>query len=134
KYVQVNKHHPDDFLYHSFPFGQNYFPAPVIGYSCVKVYNVPREDVTINATGYSVYEFFTTKDFPTKTQRTALYPTIFKQVPQAISVTADKYHYAASQGFIVRINDMNGKPKSTRMFDEYGNEVSSAEYNYSNVD
>lgn len=60
----------DDDLYRLEPYGQSFFPAPVIGYSKVRIRNIKRDNVTHNATGSTVSEFYTSKDFPVIVQRT----------------------------------------------------------------
>ncbi|MGE3823812.1 MAG: hypothetical protein AB7G44_06275, partial [Bacteroidia bacterium] len=56
---------PDETFYVDEPFGESFFPAPMVGYSKVTVRNLQRENVTRHATGKTVYEYYTAKDFPT---------------------------------------------------------------------
>jgi hypothetical protein len=61
---------PDIRNYQETPFGEQFFPAPIVGYSKVTIKNLERDQVKRSATGKVVHEFYTAKDFPTIVQRT----------------------------------------------------------------
>lgn len=75
-------------------------------------------------------EFYTAKDFPTITNKTAKYA-----IPKTVVVPLQFYNRSentvtTTQGFTIEINDMHGKLKSSKEFDEYGNQIISEEYIY----
>lgn len=119
-------------LYKEKPFGENYFPAPVVGYSRVTVKNIERENVKRTATGEVVNEFFTAKDFPVRITYTSLDPVVFKPEPVlSLFKVASVNAYTGSQGFCIETNNMHGKPKSVKVYAEGQVEpLSKTEYHY----
>jgi len=119
-------------MYKEKPFGENYFPAPVVGYSRVEVKNIERTNVKRTATGNVVNEFFTAKDFPVRITYTSLDPVVFKPEPVlSIFKVASINSYTGSQGFCIETNNMHGKPKSVKVFAEDQVEpLSKTEYHY----
>ncbi|SOD17739.1 hypothetical protein SAMN06297358_2663 [Pedobacter xixiisoli] len=109
---------PDVRNYMETPFGEQFFPTPSVGYSKVLVKNLERDGVKRTATGYTVSEFYTAKDFPTITERTSVEvkPSKFNLNLLLYAKTEDLM--AASQGFVVENNDMHGRPKSIEIFAE----------------
>lgn len=108
---------PDETFYAEEPFGESFFPSPSIGYSKVTVKSKPQENVTTHATGWVENEFYTTKDFPTITDKTE----IQKYIDEPDWITGlfcfkVKNYVATCQGFQIELNDMNGKPKSTMVY------------------
>lgn len=122
---------PDNQFFQEEPFGESFFPAPTITYSRVTVRNLSRAGVKRTATGAVVHEFFTAKDFPTKTSTTGLRAVpkktnpIFKQLK-----LKHKDYMTASQGFAIELNDMHGKPRAQWVYDESGARISGVEYFY----
>jgi hypothetical protein len=111
---------PDDEHYVEGPFGESFFPSPTITYGRVTVKNLSRTNVTKHATGFVVHEFYTTKDYPTITQRTTIDAQRDKtkfSISALLSVR-QKDHLTASQGFVIELNDMNGKPKGQKVYAE----------------
>jgi hypothetical protein len=122
---------PDERSYLEEPFGESFFPSPMVGYSRVEVRNIKPADledlgyplfnkqITRHGSGKMVYEFYTAKDYPVITQRTDL-----KKLPQKSEPKFDffnqsyKEYMTASQGFVIEINDMHGKPKATLVYGE----------------
>lgn len=128
---------PDDEHYVEAPFGESFFPSASVGYSKVKVENyypdVTPSTMTNRKTGYVTSEFYTAKDFPTITERTELEAIEHKNDPFSLASIFNintKNHMTASQGFCVELNDMHGKPKATRTYNNRGREISSVEYFY----
>ncbi len=125
---------PDDKSYVEEPFGETFFPSPSVGYSRVTVKNIQRANVTRHATGSVVHEFYTAKDFPTITNRTDLYHRRGKDGPGSIRslLKIDVRDYmAATQGFVVEVNDMHGKPKTQKVYQEgQSTPITSVEYKY----
>lgn len=128
-------HDPEGYqyrLYKEKPFGENYFPAPVVGYSRVEVKNLSRDDVHRTATGKVVNEFYTAKDFPVRITYTSLDPVVFKPEPiLSLFKIASINSYTGSQGFCIETNNMHGKPKSVKVYGEGQEEpLSKTEYHY----
>ena len=125
---------PDDEHYMEEPFGECFFPSPSVGYSRVTVQNLQYGNVTHNATGKTVHEFYTAKDYPTITQRTRLNPKREKKQPLSLSsmfnLKAQDY-MTASQGYIIELNDMHGKPKKQEVYQQaQTTPITSVEYAY----
>lgn len=110
---------PDDESYMEEPFGEMFFPAPGVGYSRVEVRNLQHTGVERHATGYTVQEFYTAKDYPTIARRTEL-EAIHKRTNPILSLLKIKMkdYMTASQGFVIELNDMHGKPKAQYVFAE----------------
>lgn len=123
---------PDIDQYMEEPFGESFFPSASVGYSKVTVQNLQRVKVTRNATGKVVHEFYTAKDFPTITRRTALDAKPYKTNPvQSLFTFNSKDFMTASQGFVVELNDMHGKQKGQKVYAENQSQpISGIEYVY----
>jgi hypothetical protein len=127
---------PDDDNYMEKPFGESFFPNPTITYSRVTVKNLERVDgekrVTKHATGEVVTEFFTSRDYPTITDQTRLnlHEDQNPLLANFFSLNVMK-HLTLSQGYVVHLNDMNGKMRSQRVYAE-GQEgyISGVDYKY----
>ena len=126
---------PDIRNYMETPFGEQLFPSPSVGYSKVLVKNIEREGVVKTATGHTVNEFYTAKDFPTITSRTRIDTKEFKMNLNLMLFCMTRDAMAASQGFVVENNDMHGKPRATKIFAEgQSAPYSSVEYFYQSHD
>lgn len=125
---------PDERFYMEEPFGETFFPSPVVGYGRVVVEDVvPEELRNTQGTGRVVHEFYTAREFPTQVRRTGLDPQRCANNANLFSLLGFKKidHMHASQGFVVETNDMHGKPKSTTAYPEGSNEpVSYVRYEY----
>lgn len=125
------------------PLGESFFPASKITYRRVEVKNLPRKEgkgatekiVKKHATGTVVTEFFTTKDYPTIATKTEI-TTVYDATPFFFSAlfATTKKHITMSQGFAVHTNDMDGKMRSQRVYQEGNkvNAISGVDYNYYN--
>jgi hypothetical protein len=118
-------------LYQEDPAGESLYPAPVVGYSKVTVRNLGRPNVSRTATGYSVYQFYTARDFPTISTSTALHTQsdrgfIVARILKLLSTT----NLTMTQGFTVEVNDMHGKPKTEETYNQDGGLLASTEYRY----
>lgn len=122
---------PDIRNYQETPFGEQFFPAPIVGYSNVTVKNIQRDQVTKSATGKVVHQFYTAKDFPTIVDRTNK-----ERKHGYIPISAYFFNFSltrelASQGFVVETNDMHGKQKKQSVYQENNSTpISSVEYHY----
>lgn len=140
---------PRELNYIEKPFGESFFPSPIVTYSKVEVKNLPRTKIENNdtlvvkkhATGKVVNEFYTSKDFPTIVDYTSLNgpdnyysnddniigQTLGSLLGLNIEVTTE---LTLSQGFSIQTNDMNGKQKKQSVFNEYNEFISGVEYKY----
>jgi hypothetical protein len=113
RYMNHNKGGPYDFGAIEMPLGEMFYPSPMIGYSRVEVLSIHRDTVK-NLPTRQVTEFFTTKDFPFRSSSTQLSDpeANVKYEPSAIKQLLKldmKKAITQSQGFLVDMNDMNGK-------------------------
>jgi hypothetical protein len=125
------------------PFGKSFYPSAMVTYSNVTVKNLQRtlrEDnntkvVKKHATGKVTNQFFTSKDFPTKSDHTDIdgkdnYRTNQQNILDNVLRLSVRTELALSQGFSIITNDMNGKSKSQKIYDENGNLISGVDYIY----
>ena len=104
---------PTSMGYTETPLGESFFPAPIVGYSQVRVRSI-HADTVVSSNGYEESRFFTTYDFPTITDFTPLLDNKKRYKPAIanfLRINA-KHFLAVSQGFKVELNDMNGKMRS----------------------
>lgn len=115
------------------PLGEVYFPSPGVGYSKVTVRSIHRDNVK-SGIGKSVSEFYTYREFPTRSDFTMLDGNShvrFKSNPILRLLKLDvREQITLSQGFRVQTNDMNGKVRLQASYDEAGKLVSSTENIY----
>ncbi|MDQ3110962.1 MAG: hypothetical protein M3R17_13800, partial [Bacteroidota bacterium] len=114
---------PDDESYIEKPYGESFFPSPGVGYSKVTVKNyIPTTGspvVTRHGTGKTVQEFYTARDFPTITRVGWLGTQHWKTNPIfSLLRIKMKDYMTATQGFVVELNDMHGKPKTVSVYAE----------------
>jgi hypothetical protein len=126
---------PDDEHYLEEPFGECFFPSPSVGYSRVTVKNLQYAYVNNHATGKVVHEFYTAKDYPTITSRTAAVPMPEKTSPFSLSSLfkiETREYMTTTQGFYVELNDMHGKPSKQSVYQQNNDTaaISSVEYVY----
>ena len=109
------------------PFGESFFPSPQVTYSRVSVANLSgATDIPsgmqvkkLHKTGKVVSEFFTSRDYPTIVDQTGLQAKEDKKMPLASLLKIKmKKHFTASQGYVVHLNDMNGKEKAKWVYAE----------------
>jgi hypothetical protein len=98
------------------------------------VKNLSRDNVTRHATGKSVTEFYTAKDYPTITKHTGINSKHHKSDPFSLASLFSidvKDYMTASQGYMIELNDMHGKQKSQKIYAEDKTEpISSVTYIY----
>ncbi|MBX2828554.1 MAG: hypothetical protein KTR22_10330 [Flavobacteriaceae bacterium] len=111
---------PKEYNYIEMPLGESFFPSAQVTYSRVKVKNLDKStsenSLTKHATGESITEFYTSRDYPTLTDHTD--PSVEFDRTGLIGNflrVRTRNHLAMSQGIVVRTNDMNGKMKSQRI-------------------
>lgn len=144
--VATTKHllAPKDENYVEKPFGESFFPSPQVTYSRVSVANISGatnlpEHTRVKAlhkTGKVVSEFYTSRDYPTIVDQTSIQAKEDKKMPLANMLKLKmKKHLTASQGYVVHLNDMNGKQKAQWVYAE-GQEkpISGVTYHYASND
>ncbi|MGZ4063560.1 MAG: hypothetical protein ACXVP0_11370, partial [Bacteroidia bacterium] len=120
------------------PYGESFFPSPNVGYSEVKVTTTaPGTDesggtlLRSHGTGSVVHSFYTAKDYPTLTRRTNVDKKAFKPPFGGLFKITARDYMTATQGYVVEVNDMHGKPKSIANYAQGQDEpISKIEYYY----
>gem|GEM_PF-4992639 len=97
-----------------YPLCESAYPAPSVGYSRVVEFTKGQNN---SSNGYTIINFYTSKDYPTKVNTTSLKEITPTLEINAIFYNIEKKHTVASQGFSVITNDMNGKEKSEEYYD-----------------
>ncbi len=127
---------PDIHNYIEKPFGESFFPSPTVTYSRVEVKNLERKTATkqvkSHATGKVITEFYTSKDFPVLTDQTNIDVRDDGGgiISSILNINNFKSTYL-SQGYVIHINDMDGKMKSQRVYGEgQATPISGADYLY----
>ncbi len=140
----------DNNLFFEYPINENYYPSPQVGYRKVTIrslasYNSQDAVTTkidnmpsgVMATGGTVYEFYTAKDFPVVTGQSnvAMYAEkTLVPIPLIGALSVD--NLTATQGYTVELNDMHGKSRQISSYaqDGHGNllaqPTSYVKYNY----
>lgn len=130
---------PDTRYYLEEPYGESFFPSPSVGYSDVRMRSValnalgePVPNVKNHSTGYTQHQFYTAKDYPVIVKRTDMNVKEAKSSLAGQLLKLDVKHYmTASQGFVVELNDMHGKPKGNWVYAEgQGAPISGIQYFY----
>ena len=120
--------------YQEEPYGECFFPGASVGYSKVTVKSVYPENVQVkrHATGFVVSEFYTAKDFPVITAQTTIDAKRTRPNPVLkFMKVRSRDLMTASQGFVVELNDMHGKPKGNYVYAVDGNHpISGVKYIY----
>jgi hypothetical protein len=133
KYEQKIKLGPNNSFFIEEPLCESYFPGASINYSKVTVRN-KGADGQVGSTGFTVSEFYTAKDYPTIVNHTEIDAKPFggTSILQLLKIKKNNSR-VLSQGYTIELNDMQGKPKSEKVIDKGGNEISSAYYYYKTV-
>lgn len=111
---------PDERFFMEEPFGETFFPSASVSYSKVKVKNrIPADaNVKTHGTGSAVHEFYTAKDYPTITSHTPINPKQYKPPLGGLLKIMSRDYVSASQGYVIKLNDMHGKPKAQSVYAE----------------
>lgn len=91
------------------PFGENFFPTPVVGYSSVKVRSIHISEGK-SSQNEEEYLYYTAKDFPIEVNYTSKVAP-GQSVAKSLRHTSRKEHVL--QGYTLQFNDMHGKPKGS---------------------
>ncbi|MBD78744.1 MAG: hypothetical protein CL840_07480 [Crocinitomicaceae bacterium] len=132
KRVLANDHH----LYMEKPFGEFMLPNPNVMYSRVLITALESPWIEDHSKGHSVNEYYTAKDYPITFDHISMITNLDK--PSALErlfKTNSYLELKASQGFVIGLNDMHGKIKSTASYRGKEREkelISKTTYNYKN--
>lgn len=116
--------------YYEGPYNEAFFPAPQVGYRKVTVSSIPTYQLRnmppagdpnfegIKATGITVNEFYTSKEYPSLAYETDLFRETYVEaiVPIPFIGTITDKQVVCSQGYVIRLNDMHGKPKKVTSY------------------
>ena len=110
-----NGHVPVIKGYQEKPFGESFFASPVVGYSKVTVKNINYgKGKTSNK--FTDYEYYTAKDFPSIVREVDIQknndPDNRPMFSFPFSNATVHSKFSASQGYVIILNDMHGKPKA----------------------
>ncbi len=101
------------------PLGESLFPGASVGYRSVTVRNLSHPQVTSGATGKVVHEFYTAYDFPVFVGETNVDPIHQRNEPiSTYFFQSTQRAVSASQGYVIQLNDMHGKPKGQSTYGE----------------
>lgn len=126
KFIENMPYKTDNSLFWEGPINENLMPSPSVGYSKVTVTSLATSDILEKAihtqgTGIQIHEFYTAKDFPVIVDETSLIQD--KSMLQSHRTSGISPFYeetidqlAASQGYMIILNDMHGKPKKNSSY------------------
>jgi hypothetical protein len=130
-YTEQMKWTMNNYFYLEEPFGEALYPAAQVGYSRITVKDIGTLPNEASKTGWTVHEFYTAKEFPVLVS----YNKPFRQQNNPPGwhnfIGGEVLHeLTLTQGYVVVLNDMHGKVKSERIYNQSGSEISSAVYQY----
>ncbi|MFK7972143.1 MAG: hypothetical protein AB8F95_17370 [Bacteroidia bacterium] len=113
------------------PVGESLMPSPSIVHSQVKVTSIKPASIKRHGDGHVVQEYYTAKDFPVIFDQTEIDNHHIPEVEVNLVGEFSENHYTGSQGYVIILNDMHGKPKMSKVFGE-GQEspISFVKYTY----
>jgi hypothetical protein len=129
-FKEKNKLMPDNNEFLVGPIGESLFPNASIVYSQVKTTQNPINNPTQEGTGYTLNEFYTAKDFPTKVANTAIATQRKPKFSMQFMNIVSEDYMISEQGYQVITNDMHGKPKREIIAGEEGNIIQEKKYVY----
>lgn len=133
-YLEQIKGGLNNYFYLEEPFAESLFPAPEVGYSRVVVKRLDGNNAPDpnNRTGWDVFEFYTARDFPAIVQTQPRPYQWYYQPSSWFSFFGGNvvHEQTLSQGYTIILNDMHGKPKAERAYNQSGSEISSTVYYY----
>lgn len=94
------------------PFGEGFFPPPVVGYSKVTVTSIHKDEGK-SSQSEEQHEFFTARDYPIRVDFTD------KDAPNPVTTRNLRRTYievSAKQGYALQFNNMHGKPKAVNNY------------------
>lgn len=93
------------------PLGESFYPAPVVGYSSVRVRSI-NIDKGKSSMSEEEHLFYTAKDYPVRIEYTSKTGNSFT----SRSLLEDDRLEQAAQGYTLYLNDMHGKPKASNSY------------------
>jgi hypothetical protein len=132
-YTQDVKWGLNNYFYLEEPMGESFFPGPQVIYREVKVRSLGPDGVAdeANKTGWLTYEFYTAKEFPVRIEQTMPEQVLNNPKTWANFFGGKSiYELTMSQGYAIFLNDMHGKAKAERVFNQSGQEIAATEYYY----
>ena len=126
--------HPDTDIMMEEPLGEQFMPSPSIVYSKVTVRPLKESRIECSASGYTVHEHYTAKDFPVRFDETTIGA---RKTPSWIFTpftNTSLDYYSATQGYTTIKNDMHGKLKRTAVYGQDPVTPISATEHYYRVD
>ncbi|HCA82535.1 MAG TPA: hypothetical protein DEP18_02030 [Flavobacteriales bacterium] len=133
EYVVERDKLPDEKLYHFSPIGEQFYEGAQVGYSEVKVKSIEYSGVERNATGYTIHNFYTSKDAPVINRKTAITTIPIEQgktVIDGIFMRERVSTATMSQGFLIRKVHLAGKPEKVTSYSNDGAEIGSTNFEY----
>jgi hypothetical protein len=122
---------PSNYYYTELPYGEQLFPSPQVGYSEVRVKSFGGEALSERyETGEEIFNFFTSKDFPTYASSSTPYILPALKGPKKLFRINHNTYYTSVQGHSIIVNDMHGKPKSHEIRNKFGALISKEVYKY----
>ncbi len=121
---------PDDNNYIMHPVGESLFPSANIVYSEVKTTQNPINDTKLQGTGYTINEFYTSYNFPTRISNTDIQTERDGKFNFSLLKNISNDFMVSAQGFVVITNDMHGKPKSEGVYNDAKDLISAKYYKY----
>lgn len=123
----------DNYYYVEQPYGESFYPAPLVGYSRVTERTIGTGDAT-SITGTSVSEFYTSKDYPTQVSNVPM-QKIYGRNSAVLRLLFGKVEHSVglSQGYTIVNNDMHGKPKAISTYNQSGALLTEDRYYYRTV-
>ncbi|MCD6065966.1 MAG: hypothetical protein K0S33_792 [Bacteroidetes bacterium] len=114
---------PNDNYFQEEPFGESLYPSPLVGYSEVTIKSVGKlkaSEALGCGIGKTVYKFYTAKDFPVRVTQSGKTQIPIETDPiDGFTIIASMARiYGATQGYVVELNDMHGKPRSMEAYAE----------------
>lgn len=113
------------------PMGESLFPAPQVGYRKVTIKNLDDQGIPSDKMGSTVHEFYTAKEFPVEVTQTDA-EKVESETKRWFPFFGGDYAHEVymSQGYVVHLNDMHGKPFREKVLNQNGEDISSVEYRY----
>lgn len=117
------------------PMGESLFPAPQVGYRQVTVRNLDQSGTESDKMGSTVSEFYTAKEFPVQVTQTNAEKVESESKRWYPFFGGDYSHEVyMSQGYLIHLNDMHGKPFRESVLNQQGEIISAVEYRYNTID
>lgn len=133
-YTDYKKKFPDEQKFTPTPVAIDLYPNAVVGYSKVKVEFEGEKNY-----GYSLTDYYTAYDFPTRENYTNPQVNKPERLQSAFNPLNALFGYSFSvialqQGYTVETNDFHGKIRQVRLFDSNNTQISRTTFNYVDID